>query len=208
MSMGAMNWIQRNLGLDVTGESSQLISLSVGGVMYLTSRATLRRFHEHPIFGPLLEGRGKCGEDGSFVIDRDGLTFRHILNFLRSDALFLPEGFDEWEQLLDDVRYFQLPQMEEAILGCFEYQRCVFRRTLPQAVFVHWPPASSTDTKVVIDPSLPALEPAGDAREVRYQDKSLRNIDELVTTLLSAYGYVIQHWNEPEGRLHLSLGQS
>ncbi|PBJ70301.1 hypothetical protein BCY84_18722 [Trypanosoma cruzi cruzi] len=206
MSVRAMNWIQRNLGFDVTGEWAQQVSLNVGGITFLTYRATFRSFHEHPIFGPIVNGTGKVSEDGSFFIDRDGVTFRHVLNFLRTGALLLPESFDEWEQLLSDAQFFQLPELEKAILGRFEYQRLVFRRALPQAVFVHWPEGNQSKNGVVIEPQLPALKISDDGSGVHYQGELLRSIDELITTLLSAYGFVIQHWNKREGKVILSLG--
>ncbi|RNF22377.1 uncharacterized protein Tco025E_03267 [Trypanosoma conorhini] len=208
MSVQAMNWIQRNLGIDVTGEWAQQVSLNVGGIIFLTHRATFRSFTEHPVFGPIVNGTGRLTEEGSFLIDRDGTTFRHVLNFLRTGALLLPESFDEWELLLSDARYFQLPEMEEAILGRFEYQRSVFCRTLPQAVFVHWSVDSQSKNEVVILPQLPALVVSEDGAEVHYQGEPLRSLDELVTTLLSAYGYVVQHWKEKEGKVFLSLGSS
>ncbi|ORC92637.1 uncharacterized protein TM35_000033900 [Trypanosoma theileri] len=205
MSLQAMSWIQKNLGIDVTGEWSQQVSLNVGGIVFLTRRATFQSLSDHPIFGPIVNGTAKRGEDGCFVIDRDGVTFRYVLNFLRSGSLLLPESFDEWDQLLDDARFFQLQNMEKAILDRFEYQRSLFRRTLPQAVFVHWPVSGSSGDKIVIVPQLPALVVPEDGNEVSYQGELLRSIDELITTMLSAYGYVIQHWNEKEGKVFLTL---
>ncbi|KAH9589442.1 Potassium channel tetramerization-type BTB domain [Trypanosoma melophagium] len=205
MSLQAMNWIQKNLGIDVTGEWAQQVSLNVGGIIFLTRRATFQSLGDHPVFGPIVNGTAKRGEDGCFVIDRDGVTFRYVLNFLRSGSLLLPESFDEWDQLLDDAKFFQLQNLEKAILDRFEYQRSLFRRTLPQAVFVHWPISTNNESKIVIVPQLPALVVPEDGHEVSYQGELLRSIDELITTMLSAYGYVIQHWNEKEGKVFLTL---
>jgi hypothetical protein len=65
------------------------INLNVGGVRYTTSLTTLRRFPD-TMLGCMFSGRHTLleGEDGHFFIDRDGMHFRHILNFLRS-----PEGY-------------------------------------------------------------------------------------------------------------------
>lgn len=43
-----------------------------------------------------------------YFIDRDGKTFRHILNYLRSSKLILPENFNEYEQLYEEARYYDL----------------------------------------------------------------------------------------------------
>ncbi|KAG8346225.1 hypothetical protein TRVL_02941 [Trypanosoma vivax] len=208
MSMRAVGWLQHNLGLDMTGEWAKQITFNVGGITYVARRSLFQPLAGHPIFGPIVSGKDVCDESGAFFIDRDGVTFRFVLNFIRHRTLLLPDGFNEWEQLLDDARYFQLPQMEELILGCFEYQRYVLRQTLPRAVFVHWPPASEAGSKVVVTPALPLLTPTESALAVRYQEGVLHSLDELVTVLLSAYGYAIQHWNQHEGKVHFSLGHS
>lgn len=140
MSVRAVGWLQSSLGVDIGGEWAHTLLLNVGGMLYVTTRHSLRGYRDHPIFGPILQGRARKGDDGSFIVDRDGNTFRYVLNYLRSGTLCLPESFDDWEQLLEDIRYYQLPELEEQLMERFEYQRYQFRKTLPQAVFVYWPP--------------------------------------------------------------------
>nr|KAG5712638.1 hypothetical protein BaRGS_029693 [Batillaria attramentaria] len=43
-----------------------------------------------------------------YFIDRDGKMFRYILNYLRNQRLIVPERFDEWEQLYEEARYYEL----------------------------------------------------------------------------------------------------
>lgn len=43
-----------------------------------------------------------------YFIDRDGKMFRYILNYLRSSRLMLPDGFNEYDQLLEEARYYDL----------------------------------------------------------------------------------------------------
>lgn len=43
-----------------------------------------------------------------YFIDRDGKTFRHILNFLRSSHLILPDDFADFEQLVEEAKYYEI----------------------------------------------------------------------------------------------------
>ncbi|PVD20315.1 hypothetical protein C0Q70_18469 [Pomacea canaliculata] len=43
-----------------------------------------------------------------YFIDRDGKLFRYILNYLRSQRLIVPERFDEYEQLYEEARFYEL----------------------------------------------------------------------------------------------------
>ncbi|KAL8608351.1 hypothetical protein ACOMHN_002584 [Nucella lapillus] len=43
-----------------------------------------------------------------YFIDRDGQLFRFILNYLRTQRLIVPEKFDEYEQLYEEARYYEL----------------------------------------------------------------------------------------------------
>ena len=79
------------------GPGSDRVALNVGGVAYLTTRATLTAVRgsflcalaEHSPLAPGGTGGqwggGKAGQaDGEHFIDRDGSRFRHILNYLRN----------------------------------------------------------------------------------------------------------------------------
>jgi len=55
-----------------------------------------------------------------YFIDRDGNMFRHVLNFLRTSTLVIPEDFDEVDLLLEEARYFELTAMVRALT---EYKR-------------------------------------------------------------------------------------
>ncbi|KAI5690979.1 BTB [Leishmania braziliensis] len=286
----AVTWLQNSLGIDVTGEWARHINLNVGGTLYTTRRYTLRELKGHRIFGPILENRAHRCEDGSFLIDRDGTLFRYVMGYLRDGHLSVPDNFAEWDMLLQEVRYYDLPGMEKSIMERFEFQRSVFRRNLPHGVYVWWPPASPqieekatvtsgpsgrlaatpsqppfssspppiTDSATVrcathgaaavrdltrgleredmataavgdaatsssagaaspslssaslpvrIVPPLPGLtvEAASGRRVVFRESQVLQDLDQLVTVLLTAYGFSIQHWDSERGRVLLTL---
>lgn len=50
-----------------------------------------------------------------YFIDRDGKMFRYVLNFLRMQRLTLPETFADWELLLDEARFYEIPSMIKAV---------------------------------------------------------------------------------------------
>lgn len=50
-----------------------------------------------------------------YFIDRDGNMFRHILNFLRTTRLTLPDDFTEIELLQQEVEFFELRLMLEEL---------------------------------------------------------------------------------------------
>jgi hypothetical protein len=195
MSLSAMGWLQSNLGLDVTGEWSQIMNINVGGVAYTCLRKTFLKHKDNPIFDALLKGNVRRSDDGSVVIDRDGMMFRHVLNFLRSGRLLLPDPFEEWDLLLDDARFYLLKDLEEAILQSYEYQQRTFRKSLPQAVCVSWSEATNA---AAVAPPLPALQAHATGSGLLYQgSQHLATLDDAVATLLSVYGYAVQHWREP-----------
>ena len=50
----------------------------------------------------------KPGEDGSYFIDRDGTHFRHILNYLRTGKLMLPDDRIVRNELLTEAEFYQI----------------------------------------------------------------------------------------------------
>eukprot|EP01043_Picozoa_sp_COSAG02_P043884 COSAG02_NODE_3861_length_6130_cov_16.333112_6_plen_287_part_00 len=65
--------------------------------------------------------------DGAYTIDRDGIAFRHVLNFLRArrpvyrngirtgsaaEPVVLPDGRSELQQLSEEARYYGLEELE------------------------------------------------------------------------------------------------
>ena len=50
----------------------------------------------------------KLGEDGSYFIDRDGTHFRHILNYLRTGKLVLPDDKVVRKELLSEAEFYRI----------------------------------------------------------------------------------------------------
>lgn len=98
---------------DVMQESR--VTLNVGGQMFSTSLQTLQRY-ERSLFASMFSGQYemKRDSDGSYFLDRDGTHFRHILNYLRDDALdysTLPTEPKALRELLREAKYYQLGDM-------------------------------------------------------------------------------------------------
>ena len=64
---------------------STLMTLNVGGYLYITQKQTLTKYPDTFLEG-IVNGKILCpfDADGHYFIDRDGLLFRHVLNFLRN----------------------------------------------------------------------------------------------------------------------------
>lgn len=98
-------------------EEEEIVRLNVGGVLYATSLATLRK--EESFLSAMFSGRHKVVRDaqtGAVFIDRDGVVFRHILNYLRRGKLILGGGEEDvWEELLEEARFFQIASLIELL---------------------------------------------------------------------------------------------
>jgi predicted heme/steroid binding protein len=100
---------------------------------------------------------GGSGPRGSFAeefgpfrvfVDRDGTHFRYILNFLRDGQVVLPVSRRALTELLAEVQYYGLQNLERAILDALE--RAALKRPRKLAVT---PAATSSTTALSSSPS-------------------------------------------------------
>lgn len=119
--------IATNAKLQELKESGGVASLNVGGVHYDVPFATLLR-DEGSLFSILLGSDYPIERDasGSILIDRDGLSFRHVLNYLRGYPKSASLSSDELALLLSDADYFVLPQLRK-MLSADDPQAGTFR---------------------------------------------------------------------------------
>lgn len=95
------------------GSFPAVVPLNVGGSCYSTSLATLTKFKDS-LIAEIFTGKSEGDllqkdESGNFFIDRDGVLFRFILDYLRTGVLNLPDNFQESTRLYDEARFFRLP---------------------------------------------------------------------------------------------------
>lgn len=91
-------------------EFPSIIELNVGGVHYTTTLKTLLSETNtllHEIFTGSPDNVIKDAK-GRIFIDRDGVLFRYLLDYLRSASLTLPEGFRETDRLKKEAEHFKL----------------------------------------------------------------------------------------------------
>lgn len=96
--------------------SSEVVELNVGGVHYTTSLESLLQ-DKVSLLNQLFSNKDQLLKDakGRYFLDRDGVLFRYILDYLRDKQLHLPEGFRERLRLQKEAEYFKLNGMLECI---------------------------------------------------------------------------------------------
>ncbi|XP_064637496.1 BTB/POZ domain-containing protein KCTD16-like [Lineus longissimus] len=95
-----------------------IIELNVGGVFYTTSISTLTK-EDDSLLGSMFSGKGKMtlvkDNKGKYFIDRDGVLFRYVLDYLRNQKLVLPENFHEKDRLKSEAEFYKLPNMVKCV---------------------------------------------------------------------------------------------
>lgn len=97
----------------------EVIELNVGGVHYTTTRRTLSSDKESRL-ADLFDKDNQSSAlltdaKGRHILDRDGVLFRFVLDYLRDDAIQLPDGFREKQRLLKEAEYFKLDGLIKCI---------------------------------------------------------------------------------------------
>jgi hypothetical protein len=100
-----------------------VVELNVGGVTYATTLSTLQQAEpDSPlaIISTLNTAEIKTifGRDSKnrIFIDRDGVLFRYVLDYLRNQRLSLPENFAERDRLQVESEYYRLGNMSKALI--------------------------------------------------------------------------------------------
>lgn len=95
-----------------------IVELNVGGVFYSTSLSTLTK-EPDSLLGQIFTGKDKAkvirDSKGKYFIDRDGVLFRYILDYLRNQKLVLPENFHERERLKSEAEHYKVSGMVKCI---------------------------------------------------------------------------------------------
>ena len=104
---------------------ASIIRLDVGGTPYATSLETLCRYPES-MLARMFTGElpNRRTPDGSYFIDRDGLSFRKVLNFLRTAKVHATSEAERRE-LLREAEYFQLPEMSDKLRGLLPRRKSI-----------------------------------------------------------------------------------
>ncbi|KAG7241689.1 hypothetical protein INR49_025154 [Caranx melampygus] len=108
--------------------SSGTITLNVGGFLYTAHRTTLAK-HQGSFLEELANGKKPVQHTDSMgnpFIDRDGPVFRHVLNYLRTGELQLPDDFREAGLLRREASFYHLTELVEAVTD-WESQRAAQR---------------------------------------------------------------------------------
>lgn len=89
-----------------------IVDLNVGGVHYTASLSTLTT-DPNSLLGELFTGKIPLSQDsqGRYFIDRDGILFRYIIEFLRNKKVLLPETFKESDRLRNEAEYYKLTDL-------------------------------------------------------------------------------------------------
>merc|ERR1719219_1277128 len=100
--------------------TSQIVELNVGGVFYSTSVATLTSEPDSKL--TKMFDKDQLHQDavlrdskGKYFIDRDGVLFRYILDYLRNKKLVLPENFQETKRLIIEADFYELPSLVSSL---------------------------------------------------------------------------------------------
>ncbi|XP_014252227.1 BTB/POZ domain-containing protein KCTD12 [Cimex lectularius] len=94
----------------MTSPGGQVLELNVGGVLYTTSSSSLG-----PLQARLEDPSLPRDAKGRLFLDRDGVLFRYILDYLRSGSIVLPDCFREKERLRREALHYGLQSMADSL---------------------------------------------------------------------------------------------
>ena len=98
-----------SLGSKRRMSGQELVTLNVGGKVFTTRSSTLQQFPGSRLMR-MLDGRDKEFKmvDGQIFVDRDGVLFSFILDFLRTRQLLLPTDFSDHLRLQREALFYEV----------------------------------------------------------------------------------------------------
>ncbi|ELT99957.1 hypothetical protein CAPTEDRAFT_19163 [Capitella teleta] len=112
------------------------VHIDVGGSIYTSSLETLTKYPESRL-AKMFNGNIPIILDSlkqHYFIDRDGKMFRHVLNYMRTGRLSLPDNFTEIESLMEEAHFYEIAPM---IRGLEERSLKSERRTVTDCVVLN-----------------------------------------------------------------------
>ncbi|XP_067936370.1 BTB/POZ domain-containing protein kctd15-like [Watersipora subatra] len=110
------------------------VHIDIGGTIYTSTLQTLTKYKESRL-AKLFAGTLPITLDTlkqHYFIDRDGESFRHILNFLRHDELILPSNYKELDILLREAVYYEIVPLVEKIKSWRQSEQTVHQKSREQ----------------------------------------------------------------------------
>jgi hypothetical protein len=108
--------------MSADNDCNAVVDINVGGVSYTTTLDTLTSRRPNSMLARLARLAATSGEvprdsRGCWFIDRDGVLFRYILDFLRMGVVILPDGFPEYQRLRIEAEHFELDDMATELMS-------------------------------------------------------------------------------------------
>ncbi|XP_037383175.1 LOW QUALITY PROTEIN: potassium channel regulatory protein [Talpa occidentalis] len=113
--------------------SQELVTLNVGGKIFTTRFSTLKQFPASRL-ARMLDGKDQEFQmvGGQIFVDRDGVLFSHIIDFLRTHQLLLPTDFSDYLRLQREALFYEL----DSLVGLLNQEHLLQSR--PAVVEVHF----------------------------------------------------------------------
>lgn len=102
----------------LASHGDEIVTFNIGGHIYSTTRATIAAnvgAQSRLALTVANRAGARLDRNGHYFIDRDGVYFRHILNYFRDQKLCLPENFAELDQLRAEATYYQIDRLVDEI---------------------------------------------------------------------------------------------
>uniref|UniRef100_A0A2K5RU29 Potassium channel regulatory protein n=1 Tax=Cebus imitator TaxID=2715852 RepID=A0A2K5RU29_CEBIM len=95
--------------------SQELVTLNVGGKIFTTRFSTIKQFP--PWLACMLDGRDQEFKmvGGQIFVDRDGVLFSFILDFLRTHQCLLPTNFSDYLRLQREALFYELHSLVDLL---------------------------------------------------------------------------------------------